>query len=171
MTPVRLEPAAPRSRVKHPTTEPLRSLYIFLNVSQHTSIWFLSHMRKCLRLICVHADVSVLVLANIETSRMRAGKALVISCEYAQTRRLLVIAAISTEISCAGSSMSLVYSQTCMASILPTTFKNELRHENFKNVVCATSKASDQPAHTRSLIRVFASRLNIDRTSNWSFQA
>ena len=29
------------------------------------------------------------------------------------------------------------------------------------NVVCATSKASDQPAHTRSLIRAFASRLRI----------
>ena len=28
MTPVRLEPAAPRSRVKHSTTEPLRSLVI-----------------------------------------------------------------------------------------------------------------------------------------------
>ena len=29
------------------------------------------------------------------------------------------------------------------------------------NVVRATSKASDQPAHTRSLIRAFANRLNI----------
>ena len=29
------------------------------------------------------------------------------------------------------------------------------------NVVCATGKASDQPAHTRSLIRAFASRLSI----------
>ena len=29
------------------------------------------------------------------------------------------------------------------------------------NVICATSKALDQPAHTRSLIRVFASRLSI----------
>ena len=28
-------------------------------------------------------------------------------------------------------------------------------------VVCATSEASDQPAHTRSLIRAFACRLNI----------
>ena len=28
-------------------------------------------------------------------------------------------------------------------------------------VVCATNKASDQPAHTRSLIRAFASRLSI----------
>ena len=28
-------------------------------------------------------------------------------------------------------------------------------------MVCATSKASDQPAHTRSLIRAFACRLNI----------
>ena len=34
-------------------------------------------------------------------------------------------------------------------------------HEIYNNVVCATSKASDQPAHTRSLIRAFASRLNI----------
>ena len=28
-------------------------------------------------------------------------------------------------------------------------------------MVCATSKASDQPAHTPSLIRAFASRLNM----------
>ena len=34
-------------------------------------------------------------------------------------------------------------------------------HEISNNVVCATCKASDQPAHTRSLIRTFASRLNI----------
>ena len=34
-------------------------------------------------------------------------------------------------------------------------------HELSNNVVCATSKASDQPAHTRSLIRGFASRLSV----------
>ena len=34
-------------------------------------------------------------------------------------------------------------------------------HEISNNVVCAASKASDQPAHTRSLIGAFASRLNI----------
>ena len=37
----------------------------------------------------------------------------------------------------------------------------EPRHEISNNVVCATSKGSDQPAHTRSLIRAFAIRLNI----------
>ena len=37
----------------------------------------------------------------------------------------------------------------------------EPRREISNNVVCATSKASDQPAHTRSLIRAFASRMNI----------
>ena len=36
----------------------------------------------------------------------------------------------------------------------------EPRHDISNNVVSATSKASDQPAHTRSLIRAFASRLN-----------
>ena len=40
-------------------------------------------------------------------------------------------------------------------------FINEPVHENSNNVVCATSEASDQPAHTRSLIRAFASRLSI----------
>ena len=34
-------------------------------------------------------------------------------------------------------------------------------NEISNNVVCATRKASDQPAHMHSLIRAFASRLNI----------
>ena len=34
-------------------------------------------------------------------------------------------------------------------------------HDISNNMICATSKASDQPAHTRSLIRAFASRLGI----------
>ena len=34
-------------------------------------------------------------------------------------------------------------------------------HEISNNVVCATNKASDQPAHMRSLIRAFASRWSI----------
>ena len=38
---------------------------------------------------------------------------------------------------------------------------NEPVHEISNNVVCATSKASDQPALARSLTRAFASRLNI----------
>ena len=49
------------------------------------------------------------------------------------------------------------------------------RHEISKMVVCATSQGSDQPAHTRSLIRAFATRLNIFwllsywQNSIWSF--
>ena len=34
-------------------------------------------------------------------------------------------------------------------------------HEISNNVVCATSKASDQPVYMRSLYRAFASGLNI----------
>ena len=37
----------------------------------------------------------------------------------------------------------------------------EPQHEISNNVVCATSKASDQSAHMRSLIRAFASLLNV----------
>ena len=39
--------------------------------------------------------------------------------------------------------------------------KFEPVHEISNNVVCATSKTSDQPTHMRSLIRAFASRLSI----------
>ena len=39
--------------------------------------------------------------------------------------------------------------------------KYEPGYEISNNVVCATSKTSDQPSHTRSLIRAFASRLYI----------
>ena len=34
-------------------------------------------------------------------------------------------------------------------------------HEISNNAVCATDKASDKPAHMRSLIRAFACHLNI----------
>ena len=34
-------------------------------------------------------------------------------------------------------------------------------HDTSNNVVCVSSKASDQPAHARSLIRAFPSHLNI----------
>ena len=44
---------------------------------------------------------------------------------------------------------------------LKNSDQNEPRHEISNNEVCATSKASDQPAHTRSLTRAFDSRLNI----------
>ena len=39
--------------------------------------------------------------------------------------------------------------------------KYEPRHKISNNVVCAASKASDQPGHMPCLIRAFASRLNI----------
>ena len=44
-----------------------------------------------------------------------------------------------------------------LASILVSWYKSR----SMRFVVCATSKGSDQPAHTRSLIRAFAYRLNI----------
>ena len=43
-------------------------------------------------------------------------------------------------------------------------YNNEPRHGISNNVVCATSKASDQPAHTRSLIRAFCESLDYSMT-------
>ena len=42
-----------------------------------------------------------------------------------------------------------------------TTVINGPRYEISNNVVCVTLTGSDQPAHTRSLVRAFACRLNI----------
>ena len=47
------------------------------------------------------------------------------------------------------------------------TLKLEPWHGISNNVVYATSTASDQPAHTRSLISAFASRLNILRVLSY----
>ena len=47
MTPVRLEPAAVRSRVKHSTTEPLRSpVHFVLEIKVHTTIACMRGSRK-----------------------------------------------------------------------------------------------------------------------------
>ena len=48
-----------------------------------------------------------------------------------------------------------------IAAVVYYKHNNEPQHEISNNVVCVTSKASDQPARMRSLIRAFASRLNI----------
>ena len=53
----------------------------------------------------------------------------------------------------------LQYGNFTFVSYIFKTF--EPVHEISNNVVCATSKAPDQPAHTRSLIRAFASLLSI----------
>ena len=46
------------------------------------------------------------------------------------------------------------------AVVKKDNFIIEPRHEMSNKVVCATSKASDQPAQMHSLIRAFASRLD-----------
>ena len=53
----------------------------------------------------------------------------------------------------------ILFKQKCIN--LVSAYKNVPQHEISNNVVCATSKGSDQLAHMRSLIRAFASRLNI----------
>ena len=50
---------------------------------------------------------------------------------------------------------------TDYAALIGVDYTIEPVHDISNNVVCATTKASDQPAHTRSLIRAFASRSSI----------
>ena len=63
---------------------------------------------------------------------------------------------LSLKVDCTGSSEStLVKMPKCWKShVMAQLF--EPVHGISNNVVCVTSKASDQPAHMRSLIRAFA---------------
>ena len=47
------------------------------------------------------------------------------------------------------------------------SLENEPWHEISNNLVCVTSKGSDQPAHTRSLIRASTCRSNILRVLSY----
>ena len=58
-------------------------------------------------------------------------------------------------------SCSLHFSHALLRDLNYMGWKNKLWHEISNNVVYATSKGSDQPAPTHSLIWAFASRLNI----------
>ena len=55
----------------------------------------------------------------------------------------------------------MIYFTTSNISLQAIYLLFEPVHEIYNNVLCGTSEASDQPAHTRSLITAFASRLNI----------
>ena len=65
--------------------------------------------------------------------------------------------------------MTMVYTNLCYTcnevcykgTTIHHTYRYEPRHEVFNNVTCTTSKGSDQPGHTHSLIRAFAICLNI----------
>ena len=64
----------------------------------------------------------------------------------------------------ASHNVSIAKTELCLRIIVMTpgfVMLNEPVHDISNNVTCATSKASDQPAHTCSLIRAFASRLSI----------
>ena len=60
---------------------------------------------------------------------------------------------------------SLIHKSDCTSishmGFLVLMMAYEPWHEISNNLVCATSRGSDQPAHTRRLIRAFAGRLNI----------
>ena len=65
-----------------------------------------------------------------------------------------------------GKETNLIFASTVInfhrvVKICSKLYTFEPCHEISNIVVCATSKASDQPAHMRSLIRAFASSMNI----------
>ena len=95
----------------------------------------------------------------------QSDQSLCLSLEYPMSVKLLTehhLRFLCLQGGCTGSSESThVKMPHCWKSHALAKSINGPVYEISNNVVCATSKASDQPAHMRSLIRAFASRLNI----------
>ena len=64
MTPVRLEPAALRSRVKHSTTEPLRSLFTLYTEYQITTVIALVQVEFPEHALFEHFEFFILALSK-----------------------------------------------------------------------------------------------------------
>ena len=64
MTLVRLEPAALRSRVKHSTTEPLRSLYMYVEVIHELQIIVVVVVVVCVCKCCIVVVVFFIIGCN-----------------------------------------------------------------------------------------------------------
>ena len=80
---------------------------------------------------------------------------------------LCVFCFLLAHIVCSGFMLSVVLCVLCSLPGKLLWFIYEPGHEIPNNVVCATSKSSDQHAHMRSLIRAFACRLNILRVLSY----
>ena len=73
MTPVRLKPAAPQSRVKHSTTEPLRSL-VDLVVSIFSLFIYKTRPNSVLDLHCQNTDCILTYLLGETMSKFNIQK-------------------------------------------------------------------------------------------------
>ena len=136
VTPVRLEPAAARSqsRVKHSTTEPLRS---------QVQVYRLEYTYNN---------------SNIIVQKMSTLCRPLYTYYVKHIRKHWFIRTFTQAIICFKESAHILHSDQQLFYTLPQL---EPVRQITNNVVCATSKASDHPAHTRSLIRALASRLSI----------
>ena len=132
VTPVRLEPAAvgSQSRVKHSTTEPLRSQVHVYRVEY-----------------------------TYDNSNMIVSTLCRPLCTYyvKHIRKHWYIRIFTQTIICFKEIAHILHSDQQLFYTLPQL---EPVRQITNNKVCATSKASDHPAHTRSLIRAIACRLS-----------
>ena len=82
-----------------------------------------------------------------------------------------IVLAVATEsdLGCVIEQFSLQVLAASVYVLSSVLYNTQSWHEISNNMVCATSKGSDQPVHTRSLVRAFASRINILwQLSYWS---
>ena len=143
---VRFKPAAHRSQVKHSTNEPL---YSFLRVLISYASCRLSN----------NPNSHLAGYQTTQTLNLPIYKCYILAGIYYHSQRGWT----------GGQKINNNNENSAPEKL------NEPWHEISNNVVCATSKCSDQPAHMRSLIRAFARRLNILRglsywmNTFWSF--
>ena len=142
-----LEHSTPRSRVKNATTEPLRyqfRVYTWQSKKRPGNISksFCSTYVQCVNLFMYNKSSH---LYHNDESHFEFKSCLVVNLgllhEHSVFKRKLLPANVLLQ--------------------KKNNNKQSKTKMNRDNLVCATSKGSDQPAHRRGLIKAFASRLNI----------
>ena len=156
MLPVRLEPAATRSRVKHSRSHDIVLVSSFFKLPQERcdKVSWPSHHGQS-------SEIGDVEQQNKQNTNIPASTKIAARTKFAAGTKIPARRtkfAASTKFA-AGTKIPA--STKFAASTKISAGTNEPWHEITNNVVSATCKGSDQPAHTRRLIRVFACRLII----------
>ena len=155
MSPVGLEPAATRSRVKHSRSHDEVLVNRFFKLPQERCDkvnWPSLHGQSCWL-----GDVKQ---QNKQNANIPASTKIAASTKFAAGTKISASKKIAARTKFAAGT-KIPASTKFAANTKISAGTNEPWNEISNNVICATSKGSDQPAHTRGLIRAFACRLII----------
>ena len=139
-------------------------MLIFFPILVLQGYWVLKESRKLLKPVLGDVIIVALCISPLWTDSIKLSLLFFLYCKFSLFLKEPFFQIIpSWKGGCTGSLESTFIKYHIVGKHLSLLIcpLSEPSHEISNNVVCATSKGSDQPAHTRSLLRAIASRLDI----------